>query len=174
MGIEIVATGHVIQLVGVTVRYSLTPSQAVELLPGSLPMMAEWPRHQMHLWNGDKKDTVSDLILPILWDRQSSNTTLGRQRQAASGIGFAWPVELAALGLPENQLQGVRHRLFSLGIEWLHVLRPKDEDLCCVGCSSLLRQLLLVLYPNCFWFILGFVDDTWGSNSALVGAPVIQ
>lgn len=171
MGARLVLPQPAYRLEGVKIDYDLMPKQAVELLSGSNPDIGLWPEDKMELWNGGKTGVV-ETTLPILWDRQSFTTAQGRQKQEASGIGFALPVEIASLALPENEPEQIRKALHELGMWWLVALRQSDEELW--QHDSVFRPFCLVLFPDCFEFGLGFAGVDWDDLSALAGAPQVS
>lgn len=151
--------------------YRLTPKQAVELLPGSNTDIALWPEDKLDLWNGGQTGIVERANLPIIWPGRSFSTAEGRREQEASGIGFAWPVEIASLLLPENEPERIRKELNSMGVWWLVALRRSNEELWRHG--GYFRPFYLCLIRDYFKFNLGNAGNDWGGCRALVGAPQV-
>jgi len=176
VAVRIVVPMPVYRLKKVIINWDLTPKQAVGLLSGSNPDIALWPEggDRMGLWNGGKTGVEKGMTLPIYWDRRSFSTAEGRQKQAASGIGFAWPVVIASLALPENEPERVRKELNEdkkIGMWALVALRRSDEELWPHG--DLFRPFCLYLYPCGFRFGLGGAGRVWVGHNALVGAPQV-
>ena len=176
VAVRIVVPMPVYRLKKVIINWDLTPKQAVGLLSGSNPDIALWPEggDQMGLWNGGKTGVEEGMTLPIYWDRRSFSTAEGRQKQAASGIGFAWPVVIASLALPENEPERVRKELNEdkeIGMWALVALRQRDEELWLHDGSF--RPFCLCLSPYGFGFHLGYAGLDWLDSNALVGAPQV-
>ena len=166
MYMEIVSP-NTIKLVEVMINYDLTPRDACGLLPTSdseLHLLANGM-----LWNGGRTGIVKATI-PIHFGRNQFTTATGRQRMCDLGIGFAWPVEIASLALPENDPDRFLEDLRDQGIFRIVALRQSDKELY-INYRSL---RFFCISPHASYragrFFFSF-DREWGCGDALSGAP---
>ena len=128
MGVLIEKPRPIWRLRGVKVDFDLTPQRASKLIPCE-ESIEEWPEDQLVKWNGGRTG-VETIDISILWTQQSFNRAQGRQMLKTAGLDPILPVMLASLGLPENEFQQPRERLYvGLGIQALVVLAENDENL---------------------------------------------